>query len=324
MKNKNIIHINLDGDPAGVSWLLHKAMKKAGYSSHHIIPSEKQIHKLSQGTDIIIENNPIEAENILEKADLFHINGRILDTPFGLKLKKLLINTPFVFHNHGGKVLLNPYPQIEELRQFNKNFIYIACSPLTKKVIPFCRWLPNIVPIDEPLYMPIKRDFNGTLKICNKIFSKLTRIYKGTDILNEMINVHLRDEEKFPLSLDIFEELSIQDCLKKSSDYHICVDNLIQGFIGMSGWESLSKGQVVIARLDPIVEKCYKKLGEGTCPIINVTGMDEMCKVLRRFCENKELLKKKCIESRKWMEKYYTEKRIVELYIKTYEEVING
>lgn len=319
----NIVHVNMNGDPAGVSWLLHETMSRLGHDSRHLISLNRCVHKLQQGNDIIAERNPKIAIKILKEADILHVNQALADqNHIGLTMKDYLPTKKFIFHNHGGAGLLDPGLQIKELKEFWKDFPYIVCSPLTKYIIPNCIWLPNVVPINNPLYKPIERDFDGDLKICHKIFSRQTRIYKGSDVLDEMINVWMNGQYHYPMVLKIFDELPINECLKLSSEYHICVDNLTQGFIGMSGWESLSKGQVVISRLDPIVEKHYRWLGGGTCPIINVSGMDEMCKVLRELCNDRDLLKKKCKESREWMEKYYNEERIIKMYMDVYEKVL--
>ena len=322
-----IVHVNSNGDPAGVSWLLHDAMVRARYNSRHITLAQ-HIHKVIQGQDILADKKPGLAEQALKEADLLHINGylradiRTFQGNFNFNLDKHL-HKPFILHNHGGCVLLNPYPQINEAKKYNKKFKYWACSPLTKHVIPHAKWMPNIVPINNPLYLPTERDFKGEIKVCQKIFSGDVRPWKGTFVLHDTINMRLKEWFKYPIKFTLFQGESISNCLKLSADYQVCVDNITQGFIGMSGWESLSKGQVVVSRLDPIVEEAYKKFGNGTCPIINVSGMDELAKVLRELCNDRDYLKKKSIESRKWMEKYYNEERIVKLYVKEYEKVLS-
>jgi len=320
--------MNTNGDPAGVSWLLHNTMKKHGIHSTHILGLRQQVNPLLQGIDLCGDKHVHEVANALSAADIIHVNGFVSDTvtkPKGhyhCNLDKYL-SKPFILHNHGGSVLLDPTIQLAEATRLNTKFRYVVCSPLTKHIIPSAKWLPNITPINDSMYKPVKRNFNGTLLVCQKIFSDDVRSWKGTRVLIDTINVWLNGQYKYDIEFNVFSGLQIADCLKQTAKYHICIDNITQGFIGMSGWESLAKGQVVIARLDPLVEYHYKMLGDGNCPIINVSGMDELAKVLRTLFQDRDLLYKKCVESRKWMEKYYTPKKIMELYLKFYKKVIN-
>lgn len=322
-----IVHINPSGDPAGVSWLLHEAMLKEGYHSRHIIYSPNHVHIVQQGQDIIYLKNPEKADKIIEEADILHINGYIrgeiwkFNGKMQMNLDKHLKKKKFVFHNHGGSVLLNVDAQLKEVKSFNKDFKFVACSPLTKLIYKNTKWLPNICPIDSKIYKPVPRNFKGKIMVCHKTFSPDVKPWKGTDVIEDTVN-RLKNEFKFPIHFKWFHSMKISECLKESAHYHICIDNITQGFIGMSGWESLAKGQVVLSRLHPVVEKAYKKFGKGTCPIINVSGMDEMAKVLRYYCDNRDALFQKCKESYEWMQKYYTPKRVVELYIELYDKIL--
>ena len=155
-----IVHVNPNGDPAGVSWLLHDAMKRAGYESRNITMTG-HIHKVLQGTDILSDRKPTLVAEVLEEADLLHVNGYLraniqtFEGNLNFELHKYL-HKPFILHNHGGCVLLNPEPQLKEAGKFNPNFKYWACSPLTVHVIPHSKWMPNIVPINNPLYLPVQ------------------------------------------------------------------------------------------------------------------------------------------------------------------------
>jgi hypothetical protein len=234
--------------------------------------------------------------------------------------KDILKTKKVVFHNHGGFNLLYPEPQIKQIEaKVGHSVPYIACSPLTIDVVSNAIWLPNIIPVHEPEYMPIPRDFNSTMLICQKVFSKQAGIYKGAEVVEEMITVFLQRKWGFNMSYHFWHDLPVREVLNGTAKYHVCIDNTTQGFIGLAGWESLAKGQVVIARLDPKVEKAYKEFGDGTCPIINVSGIDQLCKVLRELCGDRKLLEQKCLESRMWMLQYYKPERVVQMYLKIYK-----
>lgn len=328
-KSLKIAHVNVQCDPAGVSWLLHKALEKKGYQSRHMLGKFGYRSGVVQGSDMSLVEQRDETDKVLKEADILHISNSLrgwkypdrYDIPQININNYLKLGKPFIMHNHGGVTLLDPYnAQINELKCHKQNWAYVVCSPLTQYLIPESVWMPNIMPIEQNMYLPTPRDFTGPLKVCHKIHSSTVRCFKGTDVLIDCFD----RLEGYATKFKVFEELSIQECMRQSAEYHVCVDNLTQGFIGMSGWESLSKGQVVIARLDPWVEESYKRLGGGRCPIINVTGMDEMCKVIRELHNDRQYLENWGKYSRKWMEENYNEEKIVQYYIKLYNKVLNG
>lgn len=321
IKTKNIVHINLICDPAGVSWLLHKSLLKHGYNSEHLLARPTVNHHVQQGYGKYIYGNLKEVEEILNKADVLHINMGVEDpSKTDLDLTPYLKDKPFIIHNHGGPNCLDPYRQINPLREISPDFVFAVCSPLTKYIVPEAEWVPNIVPIDHPAYKPIMRDFDGQIYICHKVFSQGAKMYKGDDVLNECINDFIA--KTHPVKLDCIYGMPAEECLNHTAGYHICIDNLTQGFIGMAGWESLSKGQVVIARLDPLVEQHYNNLFGCQHPIQNVSGMDEMCDVVRKLAENRKRLRELCEYSREWMEKYYNEDVIIARYARLYHKAI--
>ena len=320
----NIVHLNPFGDPAGVSWLLHNAMLKEGINSRHIIYDQHNIHHVQQGKDLLFKENLRDCEILLKQADLIHVNNYFRNNNINEgpnEFARFLKEKPFVLHNHGGCILLNPQWQINQAKALNPEFKYLCCGPITPRVVKNAIWVPNICPINNPLYIPVEREFTGTLKICHKIFSRTVDSFKGTFPLEDCINFWLNTKFGYDVHLDVISDKTISECLTQSAGHHICVDNLTQGFIGMSGWEGLSKGQAVIARLHPDTVKAYKKLG-GKCPIINVSGMDEMCKVIREFNEDRDSLKDVCIKSREWMQNYYNEKAIVNIYLEIYKTLL--
>lgn len=324
VKTKNIVHINLTCDPAGVSWLLHKSMLDHGYKSEHLLARGTVNHNVQQGFGQYIFGNLEKIYKILDAADVLHINVGVEDpSQTKLDLSKYLKTKPFIIHNHGGPVCLDPYKQINPIVKEYSKFTFVVCSPITKYIVPDSTWLPNVCLLNDPLYLPIEdRDFNSKLLICHKVFSQNAGIiYKGDKVLSECVNDFLAKD--YPVQLDMFYGQPAAECLTNSATHHICIDNLTQGFIGMAGWESLAKGQAVIARLDPLVEKSYADLFGSRPPIINVSGMDEMCHAIRDLNKDRKKLERICNESRTWMEANYTEEDIVGKYAQLYYKIIN-
>ncbi len=328
----NILMISLAYDPAGVGQMLCNSINsKTKHTCKHLLPTgyliterDKAINRVN-----IFQASKDEIVDEINKADILHIHqvtpfqkkeiGPAADR-FG-KWNEILSKKPWILHNHGGAFLINPPKFMKDIENYNPHLF--LCSPLNKILFNNATWLQNIIPLNESLYMPVQRNFDKTLKIAHKIWFESTKMYKGTDVLIEVCDLLKKDG--FDIDFKVYSNMNIDICLRKSAEDHICIDNLTQGFIGMSGWESLAKGQVVIARLDPIVVKAYKELcGNVKLPIINVTGMDELAKVIRELHDDRDKLKELCDYSRKWMEQYYNEDLIVKKYIEKYEEIIKN
>lgn len=328
-----IAMISLAYDPAGVGQMLCNAINNnTKHTINHILPTgstlverDKAINRFN-----IFMTPKQELAAMINEADLLHIHqihpfqfkeaGPAIER-CGVNWPEVLSKKPWVFHNHGGAFLINPPKFMKDIGKFKPQLL--SCSPLTKYILPEAAWLPNLCPINDEMYLPTERDFDSTIKVCHKIWTEATKMYKGTLVLEEVADLLVKDG--FDIYFKVFHNMQIDECLKESADYHVCIDNLTQGFIGMSGWESLSKGQVVIARLDPVVLEAYKTIGNGTPPpIINVSGMDELASVLRDLHDNRDVLKKLCKASRDWMEMFYTEDKIIDTYIKFYQSVIDA
>jgi len=328
-----IAMISLAYDPAGVGQMLTEAINThTKHTCNHIIPTGASIterDKMTNRHNIFM--TPVnELQSMINDADVIHIHQI---HPFqdkevgpaskqcGVKWTEVLSKKPWVFHNHGGAFLINPNKFMEHIGKFNPTLL--MCSPLSKYIFPDSAYLPNLCPINSDNYKPTDRDFTKTMKVCHKIWYPSTKMYKGTEVLEEVFDLLKKDG--FRIDFKVFHSMNIDKCLKDSADYHVCVDNITQGFIGMSGWESLAKGQVVIARLDPLVYLAYKKIGNGEAPpIINVSGMDELAAVMRDLDSDRTKLKRLCEESRSWMEKHYNEKKITQIYVDFYQSLIDG
>ena len=328
----NILIICFGHDPAGVMWLLtdninkhtkHKAEcivrqrvplteRSAGYIYFTDL-SEAMLQKKIKNADIIhfVQNHPLQ-ENVMTDIPTRFPNINWID---------ILKEKPCILHNHGGAVLLDTEKYIGDMAKYD--IPILLCTPLNIPLFHTAKWLPNIIPINDPLYKPTERNWSENIKIEHKIFYLHGDYVKGTKMLLEVINTFLRDTFKYPVEMIWYHDLVLDECLRKSSECHMCIGTLTEGFAGMTIWESLSKGQVCLCRLDPTVYEAYTKLGDGTPPpILNPSGMDEMSKMIINLCKNRNQLKKLAIESRNWMEKHYNPEKLINLYIDYYKTII--
>lgn len=219
-----------------------------------------------------------------------------------------------VFHGHGGAWLLDPDAQTKRCR--NADATMVTCSPIDQVVVPGIRWMPNVMPVRQKDYRPAKRDFRGRL---HAGMASCAPLYKGGEIAAYVFE-YLR---KFGYDVDftVIEGLSLTAALRVRAAHHFTVDNWTQGFHGLAGLEGLSLGHVVFARLDPLAEEAWAAFADEMIPIVNVHGMDDCARWVRKYYRDRKALESKCKEGRAWMEKYYSEERLVGIWAGFYESL---
>ena len=140
------------------------------------------------------------------------------------------------------------------------------------------------------------------------------------ELISYMIEYLSRDFG-YPISFEPISGMEIGESLIKRRKHHFTVDNWVQGFHGMAGLEGLAMGHVVFSRFDPMAKEKWEKYSDEMIPIIDVKGFDTCAMHLRKFMNDRDLLKQKCIESVEWMKKYYTHRIILNKWIDFYERI---
>ena len=111
--------------------------------------------------------------------------------------------------------------------------------------MPEAKWQPNLVPIEDPLYSPIKDKPENPVLICH---SPTRKDLKNTDEFIQIMD-ELGNSSATPIKMRLIENTAHKECLKLKRQCHILFDHL-QGYFGVSSLEGLSQGLCVIAGLD--------------------------------------------------------------------------
>ena len=321
--NRNIklkvAHIHPWWDSAGVG-IIHTIMmnKYTDIEVRHIVAG---VTSLGHDTDLILGVHDEEIKKVLQEADVLHFNTFWYDDPqlqYKFPWAKYVKGKKLIFHMHGGSICFD-YKKLEEI---SKVATLVTCSPLIPKFMSFTTWVPNIIPISEPQYLPTERESKRPFRFLfmvnhdhNKgraeiewLFHKLNNIYGYTILFESWLHRY-----------------SYMEGLEQRKAFDMVIDNITQGFIGMVGWETLCQEQICFARLAPETLECYTKLGEGTPPpIINVSGIDELAQQIIQFSSGKKNIQTIKKQGRSWMEKYYNPKRLCKQWEQRYLEIMKS
>lgn len=237
-------------DPAGTAIEFTKAINRYTHHSCRLITKEirynfmfeKDLHLPwlnAEGWD--------EVEELLRTSDIFHFHMTADEYielgPF--RPVDYLKGKIIVHHHHGHPdYRSNPEKYRRKYKERGRRNILVS-TPDLLKLFPEARWQPNLVPIDDPLYTPMKDKPEEPLSICH---SPTRKDLKNTEEFIQALH-EVRQDSKTPIELRLIEDTAHKECLRMKRESHILFDHL-QGYYGVSSLEGLSQGLCVIAGLD--------------------------------------------------------------------------
>jgi len=313
-------------DPACVGYNLYTAINKhTPHTMRHIVGMPTMIisKTLTLKHDLVISGNYHncnidELKRLVNQADILHFSQydwteKITGTSHTFQDLMHRKDQKIIFQGHGGAWLLDPDKRMELYR---KNGVkVITCSQIDEQIIPEAEWMPNILGTDSfDLTPDWSRDFNKQL---HASLASNCPLYKGGEIVSYVFEYLCKFGYDF--KFEYVKNLEKSESIKIRKKHHITVDNWTQGFFGLAGLEGLAMGHIVFARLNSLAIKNWQTKFAKMPPIENVMGMDECAKVLRKYYNDRILMKERCIENFKWIEDYYTDEKIVKMWKELYE-----
>ena len=119
----------------------------------------------------------------------------------------------------------------------------------------------------------------------------------------------------------IIENMLHQECLSTKQQCDIHFDHM-QGYFGIASLEGLSQGKPVIAGLDDWNVKCIKEFtGSDRLPWRIARNQDELEAKLEELITDSKLRNDVGMESRRFMENYWTEQHALRVLLKVYESL---
>lgn len=324
-----ILILHPQQDPAGAGLNLYKAIKK--YTTHevrHVVGHPTFLfqtkHQFVDEHDVVLSGtnkncNKEELEVLINKADVLHFSQwdwteKVMynDYTFGDLMHRK--DQKLIFQGHGGAWLLDPDKRMEMYK--SNNVKVITCSPIDEQVIPGAEWMPNILGLDTLDFTPNwERDFEGTLIAS---LANVCPVYKGGEIVDYVFEYLKRFGYKIEFhTLKIYSK---KDCIKIRKLHHITVDNWVQGFFGYAAMEGLALGHIAFARSNDLAIRNWSKKFDTLPPVDNVIGMDECAKRVRWYYNNRNAMKERAIENREWIDKNYTDEKIIKIWENMYEK----
>lgn len=316
----NILMITIN-DPAGTAIAFTKAINRCTEHTCRLITKESRYNHMfakDLHTPWLDSDGWGEVEYLLKESDIFHFHMTADDKlelgPF--KVSDYIRGKKIVHHHHGHPDFRgNPDKYRTKYRSLKRQNLIVSTPDLLKKM-PEARWVPNLVPLNDPLYLPQKAFENGCITIGQ---SPTRQELKNTSDLIEVIG-KLKTQFKEPkIDIDVIANTDHRECLERKRNCHIIFDHM-QGYYGVSSLESLSQGKPVIAGLDEWNCKHIKAFtGTGDLPWVIARNNKELGYKLEALIAKPELMATIGAGSRNFMEACWTEEQVLESLLKIYE-----
>lgn len=269
---------------------------------------------------------------LLRDAAIVHLHHffELDQNPFGINFLRECRRARFIrqFHTHpltiahgdeicARTIVESPIPQL-------------VIGQYHERCYPRARVVPNIVPVEDDRYTPILRA--GTDPV---VFFAPTVDYPATDVDSERTRWETKGaRETVALLYRVVEtcgkgrivvrtSIPHDQCLREKQASDIAIDEMVTGSFHLTGLEALAQGLPTFAYLDA---RCLDTLAElvGTCgnPWLNFR-LEEAEKPLIELINDGELRREMGAFARDWMEKHYSDREMVNHYVRAYEDLLN-
>ncbi len=313
----NIVMIAIN-DPAGTAINFTNAINKYTPYSCRLITKELRYNFMFE-KDIHIpwikeKYQWEELEEVLRQADIFHFHMTAdEDIQLGpFRVKDFIKGKMLVHHHHGHPDFRgNPQKYRKKYEERRRDKLLVS-TPDLLKLLPEAKWQPNLVPVNHPLYLPLKKD-PSPVRICH---SPTRRELKDTDIFIHVMN-ELRSRTGKVKEV-LIENTPHKECLKKKQRSHILFDHL-QGYFGVSSLEGLSQGLCVVAGLDEWCISHIKSFSGWDNVPWYISARDKLLEDMTLLVKEREVREEYGIRARKFMEETWNEERVIGNLISFYE-----
>lgn len=248
-----------------------------------------------------------EVEELLKTSDVFHFHMTADEYielgPF--KPVDYLRGKLVVHHHHGHPDFRgNPENYRRKYRGRRRRNLLVS-TPDLLKLLPGAKWQPNLVPINEPLYIPLEDKPEVPVIISH---SPTRKDLKNTDEFVRAVN-EIKKSSNVPIELRLIENTPHKECLQLKRESHILFDHM-QGYFGVSSLEGLSQGLCVIAGIDAWNRRCIEAFTGAVEMPWELTDHENLKECIYSLVSEPEYLRGRSIKSRAFMKNHWHPRRV--------------
>lgn len=277
--------------------------------------------------DLDFTRDRAQALELLHEADLVHCHHwmDLRANPFGVDLSHKVVlrqfhSEPGFVARHAGvdvqAIVDDPLPQVV-IAQFHERFY------------PRARPVPNLInfdAIDRTLQDLPAQAARRTPVVS---FAPTSDVAAGADRWNtkgapETRALLGRLGAAHDFVIDAFENLPHAESLRRKAAADVVIDELVTGSYHLSGLEALALGRPTLGYLDTRMVAVLAALtGSDALPWVNV-HLGAMADILPDLLKDSALCREVGQTSAAWMREHWATARMVDHYVRVYEDVLDG
>lgn len=322
-----IVHIsatNVSGSPAGIVGALNNTGR---YEATFINLGDVDVSSFSNADDLFPTRDRDEILAVIEAANLIHIHQVVpLNiSRLGVDLtsekfsgKRLLRH----WHSEPGHFSRWSLPDVDNF--MDERFPHLVLTQYHERYYPWALPVPNLMNTDKLTNMPTSWPDKPILAFSpsNRFKAKERRwASKG---YCELIAVLQPLVDDGLITLDVLENLPLEEVLRRKAAATFVVDEVVTGSYHRSGLEGLALGKPTFAYLDARTAASLALLtGTTDCPFLNCR-VEYLPLVIRHMIGHPELIREVGERSRAWMTRYYADQHLVKEYTDIYDSLLAG
>ncbi len=246
---------------AGAPWAWSESFKEAGYDSFCVagqIYGDGRVMPADEGWP------PAEREirMICESDLIFCHQGKPYRMPWYPRDKP----TVAIYHSQ-------PTPGHTDRMAERHGWPWAAVGQWEERLYPGCKFVPNLVPLKHPWFQPGEKP-TDRVRI---VYSPSNKNLPGWDDKGYEETFRILQDIKGPgVEVDIITGVPLEECLRRKSTAHICIDECVTGAYHRSSLEGLALGCVVVNACD---SRCYwliRQMAGGAVPAFNIQRIDDL------------------------------------------------
>jgi hypothetical protein len=323
MKVVHLSNTPVAGSPGNIVSALNRL---TDIRARHVVFNAAAYRTRTFAIDIDWRTQQQQALDTIAEADVIHIHQYFsLNETFGTDFQK----------RFGDKRLIRQYHSAPDLwangdasllaRIVNEGVPQLVIAQGPERFYPYARVVPNVVPIDDPRYVP-HAEADG-LPIITFSPSGRASAWKTrweTKGVPQTLALLRKLEREGLCRLQLIVDTPHDECLRLKQGAAIAIDECVTGNYHLSGLEALAQGKPTLGCLDQRVQSQLRKLtGATDLPWIDVR-LEEAQAPLRALLADRSLRAEIGAASRRWMETHYAEHAMIEHYRRAYLDLFEA
>lgn len=324
MSEVNVVQFSLTPLAGAPIRIANAVNKLEGFSVRHV----DLIKSRAYPSDLVFSKDSEEVLELCESADIIHLYNyaNLYTKEFtGVDFKALRKRGKVVFqHFQSTPMAVASYLgwNVEDVLNHPLPKVVIAQYP--ERFFPDARVVPNIIPQDDPHYIPRQADNLYDLVFSPTWHRSAWEWRWDTKGMPETVKMLQQAKARYGINYKVMHGCTLDEVMRAKADSLMVIDELVTGSYHLSALEGLSLGKVVLCYIDPRADYVLRYIsGSSSIPFLNVR-LEDSLEVVGYLKGSPSTTRQIGEASRKWIEGYWKDTELAKHFKNLYEDLLNN